>query len=59
MILTLEGRFEDYTLGKEVQVEHVKEISNLALKHGFKVSGIRSFDKELTDEEIEMIKKAI
>jgi len=59
MILTLEGRFEDYTLGKEVQVERVKEISNLALKHGFKVSGIRSFDKELTDEEIEMIKKAI
>ena len=35
MILTLEGRFEDY-LGKEVQVEHVKEISNLALKHGLR-----------------------
>ena len=59
MILTLEGRFEDFTLGKEVQVERVKEINQLALKHGFKVSGIRSFDKELTDEEIEAIKRAI
>ncbi len=59
MVLTLEGRFEDYTLGKEVQVEQVKEINQLANKHGFKVSGLRSFDKEMTDEEIEAIKKAI
>jgi len=59
MILTLEGRFEDYTLGKEVSVDRVQEINQLADKHGFKVSGIRSFDKEMTDDEIERIKKAI
>ena len=59
MALTLEGRFEDYTLGKEVQVDRVQEINQLAVKHGFKVSGIRSFDKEITDEEIEAIKGEI
>jgi len=57
MILTLEGRFEDYTLGKEVKVEKVKEISALAQKHGFRVSGLRSFGRELSQEEIERIRK--
>ncbi|NSW76388.1 MAG: shikimate dehydrogenase [Candidatus Atribacteria bacterium] len=57
MILTLEGRFEDYTLGKEVEVERVKEIQLLAEKHGFRVSGLRSFGRELTEEEIEEVKK--
>ena len=59
MILTLEGRFEDYTLGKEIEVERVKEIDLLAQKHGFKVSGLRSFGRELNEEEIEEIKKRI
>jgi len=57
MILTLEGRFEDYTLGKEVEVEKVKEITRLAEKHGFKVSGLRSFGREISDQEIILIKE--
>jgi len=58
MVLTLEGRFEDYTLGKEVEVAKVKEIEALAEKHGFRVSGLRSFGREVTEEEIEAIKRA-
>lgn len=58
MILTLEGRFEDYTLGKEVEVAKVKEIEALAKKHGFRVSGLRSFGREVTEEEIEAIKRS-
>lgn len=57
MILALEGRFEDYTL-KEVEAQKVKEIEVLAEKHGFKVSGLRSFGRELTEEEIEAIRRA-
>ena len=57
MVLTLEGRFEDYTLGKDVRVEKVKEIQKLAEKHGFRVSGLRSFGRELTEEEIVGVKK--
>ncbi len=50
MILTLEGRFEDYTLGKELKIERVKEINALAKKHGFRVSGLRSFGRELSEK---------
>ena len=42
--LALEGRFEDYTLGKEITRQRVEEISTLAAKHGFRFSGFRSFD---------------
>lgn len=53
--LTLEGRFEDYTLGKKISTLRVKEISSIAEKHGFKLSGIRSFESIVTDEQIESI----
>jgi fatty aldehyde-generating acyl-ACP reductase len=46
MILALEERYVDYTLGQEVSVERVREIDALATKHGFEVVGFRSFDRE-------------
>ncbi|HSV32335.1 MAG TPA: NmrA family NAD(P)-binding protein [Atribacteraceae bacterium] len=58
MALVLEERYEDYTLGKEVVVEKVEEIERIAGRHGFRVSGLRGFGKELSDEEIERIRKA-
>lgn len=57
MALALEGRFEDYTLGKEVSRARVEEISAIASKHGFYLSGFRSFEKEVTDETIEAIRR--
>lgn len=53
MLLALEGRYEGFTLGKEVSVEQVEEISALAAKHGFRLAGFRSFEKALTDEQIQ------
>ena len=35
MILALEGRYQSYSLGKDVQIERVREIADLARKHGF------------------------
>lgn len=52
MMLALEGRYENFTLGKEVSVEQVEEISALAEKHGFKLAGFRSFERAVTDEQI-------
>jgi fatty aldehyde-generating acyl-ACP reductase len=40
MILTLDGRCESYSLGKQVQAERVREIAQLARKHGFRLSAI-------------------
>lgn len=56
MILALENRYESYTLGRDLTIEQVEEISSLAKKHGFKLSGFRSFGKAVTVKEIEGIK---
>jgi hypothetical protein len=59
MALTLEGRFEDYTLGKDLRPEQVNEIETIANKHGFRLSGFRSFEKAVTDEEIARIRARV
>jgi uncharacterized NAD-dependent epimerase/dehydratase family protein len=57
MILALEKRYESFTLGRELTLEQVDEISQLAKKHGFKLSGFRSFEREVTPEHIMAIKE--
>lgn len=57
MILALEGRFEDYTLGKDISRQRVDEIAALAVKHGFRLSGFRSFEGEVTEEQIEIVRR--
>jgi len=53
MILALEGRIEDYSIGRELSVEKVREIGRLAAKHGFKLAGFRSFERPVTEEQIQ------
>jgi predicted amino acid dehydrogenase len=55
--LALEGRFEDYTLGKDISRQRVDEITALAAKHGFRLSGFRSFEREVTEEQIETVRR--
>lgn len=57
MILSLEGRYENFTLGREISVDQVQEISLLGKKHGFKLAGLRSFERALTEDEIRIIKE--
>lgn len=56
MILTLEKRFENYSIGRGLHIEKVLEISQLAKKHGFKLAGFRSFDEPVTAERIEQVR---
>ena len=58
MALALEGRFEDYTLGKEITRTRVDEITEIAKKHGFCLSGFRSFEKEITSAQIEAVRRS-
>ncbi|MDR3688558.1 MAG: hypothetical protein P4L46_04205 [Fimbriimonas sp.] len=60
MILALEGdpSLFNFTLGKDVTVEQVDKISELAEKHGFELAGFRSFEKAVGDEAIARAKKA-
>ena len=55
--LALEGRFEDYTIGKDITLERVKDITAIAERHGFRMSGFRSFEREVTNEQIEAVKQ--
>jgi len=58
MALALEGRFEDYTLGKDITRSRVDEISMISRKHGFRLSGFRSFEKEVTPAQIESVRRS-
>jgi predicted amino acid dehydrogenase len=51
-LLTMEGRFEDYTLGRRIEMERVKEIYRLFKKHGFRIAGLRSHGGLLSDEQM-------
>ena len=55
--LALEGRFEDYTVGREITLERVREITAIAERHGFRLSGFRSFEREVTEEQIEAVRR--
>lgn len=58
MLLALDGRYENFTLGKEVSVQQAEEMLRLAKKHGFALGGFRSFEKEVTSETIAAVRKA-
>lgn len=51
-LLAMEGRFEDYTLGRNIEIERVKEIYKLFKKHGFQLAGLRSFGRYITDDDV-------
>jgi len=59
MALALDGRYESYTLGKDLTIEQVTTIEHIARRHGFKLGGFRSFERAVTDEQIERIKQNV
>jgi predicted amino acid dehydrogenase len=59
MILALEGRYESFTLGRELTVKQIEVMSQLADKHGFRLAGLRSFERAITAEEINQIKSNV
>ncbi len=50
-LLAMEGRFESYTVGRGISMDRVKEIYRLFKKHHFRLAGLRSFGRHLTDED--------
>ncbi|MGQ9826910.1 MAG: serine carboxypeptidase [Roseiflexus sp.] len=51
-LLTMEHMYGDYTLGRNIEIEKVKEMYRLMKKHGLRLAGLRSFDEYVTDETI-------
>ena len=56
--LALEGRLESFTLGKQISSVRVEEIAGIAEKHGFMLSDFRSFDRLVTEEQIEYVRRS-
>ena len=57
--LALDGCYKGYTLGKNITLEQVETIATMATKHGFSVSGFRSFELAVTEEKMEQIKQNV
>ena len=56
MILTMERRFENYSIGRGLEYDRVEEIAHLAKRHGFRPTGFRAFDQPISQEKIEEVK---
>ncbi len=59
MILALERRYENFTLGRDLTVKQIETIEQLADKHGFRLAGFRSFERAIAPEEIENVREKI
>ncbi len=53
VLLTLEGRFESFSLSKQLSLSKTKEIYRLGVKHGAKLSAIRGPIGLVTDTQID------
>ena len=58
MILALEQRYESFSLGRALSLGQVREIAALGEKHGFKLAGFRSFERQVTEEHIAAVREA-
>ena len=57
IVLALEGRFENYTVGRGIEWEKVREIYQLGLKHGMKLAAISGVNGPFSDEDIERVRE--
>jgi predicted amino acid dehydrogenase len=57
IVLALEGRFENYTVGRQIEWEKVHEIYQMGLKHGMKLAAISGVHGVFTDEDIAKVRE--
>ncbi|MFZ0157832.1 MAG: hypothetical protein WAL50_02290 [Kineosporiaceae bacterium] len=57
VVLALEGRYETFTVGRDIEWEKVKEIYQLGLKHGMKLALISGVNGAYTAEDIARIRE--
>ncbi|MGZ5267156.1 MAG: dehydrogenase [Caldimonas sp.] len=57
IVLALEGRFENFTVGRAIEWEKVREIYRLGLKHGMKLAAISGVNGVLTDADFARVRE--
>ena len=59
MILTLENRFENFSIGRGLDYDRVQEIELLAARNGFRIAGFRAFDEPVTQDKIDQVRASL
>jgi predicted amino acid dehydrogenase len=57
IVLALEGRFVNFTVGRAIEWEKVREIYKLGLKHGMKLAAISGVNGPFSDEDIARVRE--
>jgi predicted amino acid dehydrogenase len=57
VVLALEGRYETFTVGRNIEWEKVKEIYRLGLKHGMKLAAISGVNGVFSDEDFARVRE--
>ena len=57
IVLALEGRFENFTVGRQIEWERVREIYRLGLKHGMTLAAISGVNGPFTDADIRRVRR--
>lgn len=56
IVLALEGRFENFTVGRNLEWARVKEIYKLGLRHGMRLAAISGVNGVFRDEDIARVR---
>jgi hypothetical protein len=57
VVLALEGRYETFTVGRDIDWAKVKEIYRLGLKHGMKLAAISGVNGVFTDDDFARVRE--
>jgi len=57
IVLALEGKFENFTLGRNIEWEKVREIYKLGLKHGMKLASISGINGVYSEDDLANVRK--
>jgi hypothetical protein len=57
IVLALEGRFENFTVGRAIEWQKVREIYGMGLKHGMKLAAISGVNGVFSDEDIARVRE--
>ncbi|NOY70724.1 MAG: dehydrogenase [Deltaproteobacteria bacterium] len=55
IVLALEGRFENFSVGRDIEWKKVSEIYKMGLKHGMKLASISGIEGILNDEDFKRV----
>jgi hypothetical protein len=57
IVLALEGRFENFTVGRNIEWEKVREIYRLGRKHGMRLAAISGVNGPFSDADIRRVRR--